>query len=68
MPPATRVYVLLLLVTTAVDVSVGKVIDSAATFSLDWGKTFKVPDELLATGNVSRSFVRCVPSMMLHAP
>ena len=35
--------ILLLLVITAVDVSVGQVIDSAATFSLDWGKTFKVP-------------------------
>lgn len=42
MPPATRVYVLLLLLITAVDVSVGKVIDSSSTFALDWGKTIKV--------------------------
>ena len=42
MPPATRVYVLLLLLITAVDVSVGKVIDSSNTFALDWGKTIKV--------------------------
>lgn len=41
MPPATRVYVLLLLLITAVDVSVGKVIDSSSTFALDWGKTIK---------------------------
>ncbi|CAM9315566.1 unnamed protein product [Scytosiphon promiscuus] len=39
MPPATRVYVLLLMLITAVDVSVGKVIDSGNTFSLDWGRT-----------------------------
>lgn len=42
MPPATRVYVLLLMLITAVDVSVGKVIDSGNTFSLDWGRTVKV--------------------------
>lgn len=42
MPPATRIYVLLLLAITAVDVSVGKIIDSANTFSLDWGRTVKV--------------------------
>ncbi|CAM9114667.1 unnamed protein product [Ectocarpus fasciculatus] len=41
MPPATRVYVLLLMVITAVDVSVGKVIDSGNTFSMDWGRTVK---------------------------
>lgn len=45
MPPATRVYVLLLMLITAVDVSVGKVIDSGNTFSLDWGRTLKVTPE-----------------------
>lgn len=33
---------LLLMIITAVDVSVGKVIDSGNTFSLDWGRTIKV--------------------------
>lgn len=42
MPPVTRVYVLMLMLVTAVDVSVGKIIDAGATFSMDWGKTFKV--------------------------
>lgn len=41
-PPATRIYVLMLMVITTIDVSVGKVIDSGNTFSLDWGKTIKV--------------------------
>lgn len=42
MPPATRIYILMLIGITAVDVSVGKVIDSANTFSLDWERTVKV--------------------------
>lgn len=42
MPPATRIYVLMLIAITAVDVSVGKIIDSANTFSLDWGRIVKV--------------------------
>ncbi|CAN0226934.1 unnamed protein product [Ectocarpus sp. 13 AM-2016] len=41
MPPATRAYVLLLMVITAVDVSVGEAIDSGNTFSMDWGRTVK---------------------------
>lgn len=55
MPPATRVYVLMLMLVTAVDVSVGKVIDAGATFSVDWGKTFKVGGLVLRDDNPFRT-------------
>lgn len=42
MPPVTRVYMLLLVVITLMDASVGKVIDMPSLFALDWGKVFKV--------------------------
>ncbi|CAM9298843.1 unnamed protein product, partial [Ascophyllum nodosum] len=41
MPPATRVYVLLLLLITAIDVTTGEALDSGSTFSMDWGRTLK---------------------------
>ncbi|CAM9355027.1 unnamed protein product [Discosporangium mesarthrocarpum] len=40
-PPATRAYVILLLVTTAVDLGTGEAIDTGTVFSLDWGRTVK---------------------------
>lgn len=42
MPPATRVYVLLLLIITAIDVMSGEAIDSGSTLSMSWERTFKV--------------------------
>lgn len=42
MPPATRVYVLLLLVITAIDVVSGEAIDAGSTLSMNWERTFKV--------------------------
>lgn len=42
MPPATRVYVLMLMAVTVIDVTVGQIIGSEEAFALDWGRTFKV--------------------------
>lgn len=41
-PPVTRIFMYLLVLITAVDCLSGEAIDAGSTFSLDWGRTFKV--------------------------
>ncbi|CAM9757861.1 unnamed protein product [Pylaiella littoralis] len=72
MPPATRIYILMLIGITAVDVSVGKVIDSANTFSLDWERTVKGLElwrpftSLLYLGPISMTWLSEVYFMTQH--